>query len=191
MSMFATSSSLSSSNGVPLSALVGRLVLLWPQERKTYKSSGQTEKESVGMVARLVLLDGDDVLDYVDRNDERVQAEVPIRVGVPVDGYWVSASWVVNDLTRLMSPGAAGKPLLGRVALGKAKPGMNRPTQALDPTEDDVALATRWMLSSGQAEAPAQAPVHARPVANVIQPAQPFQPVQAVQATLPPQASPW
>lgn len=114
-------SSPQSGYGPKASELVGKLVLLYPEVYREGIRTVNGEKDAVD--GRMVILDGTDS-------------------GEPEDTTFSFMQGVLISQTRR----AIGKnPVLGRMEMGKAKPGQNPPYRLADPTDEDKTVALAFI----------------------------------------------
>jgi hypothetical protein len=123
--------------------LVGRLVLMAPRSLKEihFVEDGQA-KSKWRMTTDVIVLDGDPVLSWVERNSGKERSVKLDSIPSPViDGMWIESAGLISACkARLRTP---NMPLaLGRVARGEpSKPGQSAPYILQTPTDKDKALA--------------------------------------------------
>lgn len=103
--------------------LVGKLLLLYPESYREGIRTANGDRDAVD--GRMVILDG-------------------TESGEPEETQFSFMQLVlIGQLRR-----AIGKnPILGRMEIGKAKPGQNAPFRLADPTEEDKQAARDWIAA--------------------------------------------
>jgi len=102
----------------------GRLVLIWPKEEKPFEYDGETKNV---IEARVVILDA--------------PGGTPVEYSNTVIFPKVMQGQVRGNIGR-------GRPNLGRVGKGEAKPRQSPPWILIDPNENDKQLAVKFLTGN-------------------------------------------